>query len=289
MQTLKEDNVELMKRIRVLNGDKVRLRKDFRARSAAMQGLREQLGGAVAAYKELFEEDGEREDGPHAEELARRMSAIEALNSRVSAEGGELARVREELKEVERRLIEEQAAAAAQHSLLEEDAGLRKAIAEEERRKVEQGSAAILERQLAEERERLHAGVAKERAELVARYGEGATSEREQSLELALLDANAEVRMLILEAKQAAQAQAQTLREVRADHRRDVQEVRLEGLRMFRELVAGFEDEKAALEARILEYSKLLGMASRDLAFMTQRASGLERQLLVAAAYEAAP
>ena len=54
-------------------------------------------------------------------------------------------------------------------------------------------------------------------------------------------------------------------------------------------MIAGFEDEKAALEARILEYSKLLSMASRDLAFMQQRASGLERQLLVAAAYEAAP
>ena len=78
-------------------------------------------------------------------------------------------------------------------------------------------------------------------------------------------------------------------RQARAEHKRELSAARLESLQMFRELIAGFEDEKAALEARILEFSKLLGMAGRDLAFMQQRASGLERQLLVAAAYEAAP
>jgi hypothetical protein len=59
-----------------------------------------------------------------------------------------------------------------------------------------------------------------------------------------------------------------------------------EALRMFRDMAAGFEEEKAAADARQAELSKLLSAAVGDIGYLTGRVSELEKKLLAAATWE---
>jgi hypothetical protein len=290
MQTIKEEKEERMRRVRALETEKARLRLDLRARKAARAAASGELAAAALQYQQEVERLGEG-----ATELDALGAGVEALTDRAAGESAAMAKVRDDLKAVEQQLLEERAALVAQHSLLEEDASLRKAIVEEERKKLESANASILESQLAAEREKLREQAQRERQELLARVAASeakgmATSEREQQLELALIDANTQLRLLVLESGRAAQAHAQALRRVRAEHRRSVEEGHREQLRVLRELTAGLEEERlverAASEAKASEYRRLLAMAAKDVDFLTARCEDLERKLLRASAYE---
>ena len=90
----------------------------------------------------------------------------------------------------------------------------------------------------------------------------------------------------MLEATQATQAHAAQLRSLQADHRREVHDIRVQELKVFREMVSGVEEDRAALEARITESRRLLSMAVKDVAFLQERCRELEKQVVLAAAYE---
>lgn len=145
-------------------------------------------------------------------------------------------------------------------------------------------------------RRKLQEQAEKERADLLARFaaggsdgGAGGVSEREQQLELALIAAQTEKSMLLLEASQAAARHQAEVSKLQDSHRRALASLKAQELHMFRELCDGFEGERRALDARVAELTKLLGDATNDLAALLDRNKTLERLLAEAIAWEPYP
>ena len=286
MATLKEDNMELMKRMRTLLAEKTRITKDIKLKKEAVTTSKEALATAMARYQELYDADGGREDGPHKGELEAILATVEALHGRVETETGEIVTLKQALKETETKILEERAEAAAQRSLLEEDAELRKAIAEEERRRLEKDHAAVLEAKVEAERQRLRDIANQEREALVQKYSESASSEREQELELALIEAGSEKGLLLVELGRLRATHAAEIQRLKSINRHTIHDVRVEALKMFREMAVGFEEERTALENRCSELSRLLALAMRDIEHLANKNAELEKQILITAAWE---
>jgi hypothetical protein len=270
--------------MRTLVEDRAKLTKRFKRLKEQHIGTREALAGEMARYQELAADGGE--EGPHKEELEAILEAVEELHAEVEGEAGQLKDLKEAIAENERLQMEARSEAAAQRMLLEEDAELRKAIQEEERAKLEKENDRLLEERLADERRRLKEDAERERAALLAKYSESHASEREQELELALIQANSEKSMLLLEAAQVQARHAAELKRLRQEQRKAVAELKAEELRMFREMCEGFEEEKAAWDARQAETAKLLSQSVADITFLHRRNGELEKQLMAAAAWE---
>lgn len=152
--------------------------------------------------------------------------------------------------------------------------------------KLEKETEALLEAKLAEERQRLKEAAESERAALIAKYADSRVGDREQELELALVQANGEKSMLSLELTQIRSKHAMEMKQQQQAFRNAMHELKVEQLRMFREMVDGFEEERAALEAKLADSHKLLQAAVQDLTAMTTRNRELERALAAAAAWE---
>ncbi|RYG56457.1 hypothetical protein EON66_02850 [archaeon] len=151
MQTIKEDNIELMKRMRTLMNDRTKLTKRFKKLKDQHLATRDALAGEMARYQELYADGGE--EGPHRDELEAILENVESLHSQVcvcarahtlslraevtnaavctmqvEAEAEELKSIKDEIADNEQQQMEARSEAAAQRMLLEEDAELRKAI-----------------------------------------------------------------------------------------------------------------------------------------------------------------
>lgn len=83
MQTIKEDNIELMKRMRTLMNDRTKLTKRFKKLKDQHLATRDALAGEMARYQELYADGGE--EGPHRDELEAILENVESLHSQVCA------------------------------------------------------------------------------------------------------------------------------------------------------------------------------------------------------------
>ncbi len=123
-----------------------------------------------------------------------------------------------------------------------------------------------------------------------------------------MIQANAEKSMLSLELSQLQAKHEAEMKKLRQEHKKAVhamkvdlgvnriplnttspRSMQVEELRMFREMVAGFEEEKTSLEAKLTETGKLLQSAVNDIMTLSERNAELERQLVIAAAWEPPP
>jgi len=197
---------------------------------------------------------------------------------------------------------------------------------EEERRKLEKDNEARLEERLAEEKRRLVEEAERERAALKEKYASSTQStEKELALEEALLSAQSDKSMLLLQINELKAKHAAEVERLRTEHRRAMHTAKvsarwggvgwgelvrsanassqrlplpppsaaalvptrqMEELHMFRTMIEGFEREKRDLEGRVGELSTLLKDAVRDITHLTERNGVLERQLIEAAAWE---
>lgn len=261
----------------------------------------------MAEYQELYADGGE--DGPHKEELEKILEEVEALHEQVEKEAAEVKQLRQLLDENDAAQTEARAEAAAQRMLLEEDMELRKAIQvrtrstvarrhraychghetapqEEERAKLERENEVLLAKRLDEERAKLRADADREREALMAKMASEKASEHEQELELKLIAANSERAMLVLEIAQLKSKHEAEVARIEQEHRKEVHALKVEELRMFREMCDGVEDEKKELEGKLSETSAMLQQAVQDLMYLTARNAELEKQLIAAAAWE---
>lgn len=285
MQTIKEDNLELMKRMRALVTERTRLTKRYRALKDAHSERRNQLVEQSALYEVLYEEWG-GETGTHREELEAMVDRIEQLHIQVDADIEELRVAKAAIKENERLQMEERAEAAAQRMLLEEDAELRKAIQEEERAKLEKANEALIQSRLEEERRKLREDAERDRSAALEKFSASHVSEREQELELSLIQIQSEKSLLLLELSQLKAEHAAEVNRLNAEHRKATHDAKVEELHMFREMVSGFEEDRAATDAKIAELGRLLGQAVSDIQGLHARNTELQRQVVEAAAWE---
>lgn len=287
MQTIKEDNKELLKRMRALMTERTRLTKRFKTLKETHLSSRDRLAALMGEYQRLEADGGEQ--GPHKQELEELLQQISVQHKTVEEESAELKEVKEQIKTNEKEQVEARAEAAAQRMLLEEDAELRKAIAEEERSKLEKEAEDKMLAEIEKEKNKLREEAEKERQALLSRYsGAEMAGDKAQELELRLIQAEAERRLLKLELeRQRAQHEAD-LNRLRQSHSRALHDAKVQELRMFREMVAAFEEEKAGYDGRTAEQARALEAASEDIRFLLSRVAELERQLVIAAAWEPA-
>ncbi|EGZ16226.1 hypothetical protein PHYSODRAFT_316274 [Phytophthora sojae] len=146
MQTVKQEKMDIMKKIKGLQQKKVQLSKEMRVRKQSYVQNKSKLQLGVQAFQQMKTET--------PREKQQLMEEIESCKSLLITDRDQLARLKEELKQCEERLVEEEAEVAAKSALLEEDDKLRKAIQDDEREKMKQERAEYLQSALDEERQR---------------------------------------------------------------------------------------------------------------------------------------
>ncbi|KAG1684241.1 hypothetical protein DVH05_012902 [Phytophthora capsici] len=146
MQTVKQEKMDIMKKIKMLQQKKVQISKEMRVRKQSYVENKSKLQQGVQAFQ-LMKTDKPREKQSLMEEIESRKSLL-------ITDRDELARLKDELKLCEEKLVEEEAEVAAKSALLEEDDKLRKAIQDDEREKMKQERAVYLQSALDEERQR---------------------------------------------------------------------------------------------------------------------------------------
>ncbi|KAG6949986.1 hypothetical protein JG688_00014384 [Phytophthora aleatoria] len=172
MQTVKQEKMDIVKKIKALQQKKVQLSKEMRVRKQSYADNKSKLQLGVQAFQQLKTET--------PREKQHLMEEIESRKSLLITDRDELSRLKEELKLCEEKLVEEEAEVAAKSALLEEDDKLRKAIQDDEREKMKQERAAYLQSALDEERQRfqLEADNDKQRLKLALE----ATADKEKKL-----------------------------------------------------------------------------------------------------------
>ncbi|KAL4164728.1 hypothetical protein KRP22_003469 [Phytophthora ramorum] len=146
MQTVKQEKMDIMKKIKGLQQKKVQLSKAMRVRKQSYADNKSRLQQGVQAFQQMKSET--------PRDKQQLMEEIDSRKSLLITDRDELARLKEELKLCEERLVEEEAEVAAKSALLEEDDKLRKAIQDDEREKMKQERVAYLQSALDEERQR---------------------------------------------------------------------------------------------------------------------------------------
>jgi hypothetical protein len=290
MQTLKEDNMETLRRLKELDTDEAKLTKKFRKLRETHKVSRVELAEQMTEWQRLHELDGGREDGPNAEGIARCLERVEALHGQVEAEQQELLAIKESIKNVEEERETVRAEAAAQRRLLEEDAELRKAIAEEERKRVTAEAQAELHARLEEERAKLQREAERERQELLAKYhssaGGSVDSGEMEKLQLELLEARRERDVARLNNRSLRAERDAEIAQVKADSDAELHKHRVQELRMLRSVMEGYEDERGHLRQQITELSSLLRQAAADITHLQTENEKLKGQLILARAWE---
>lgn len=276
MQSMKEENMELLQRVRELQSQKVALTKLYKKQRAEYMMTRDLLEKDTKAYGEVAR-SGDR----NAAQLQEFLSRVNAHKKQLVEVKALMAKTKAAIQDNEAHQTEERASAAMQRKLLVEDAEIRKAIQEDERAKMEAEKAVFLKRALEEERERLRNETEKERAAINAKYAERTdeADEREKALELSLLQANADKHMLRLELEDMGrqhEAEQQLLKRQYVKQRRQEQ---LKVVAQFKEFCEHFESERSRSQHRLLQLSNYLKQAVDDIVFLTKRNQELETQV----------
>lgn len=180
---------------------------------------------------------------------------------------------------------------AAQRKLLAEDATLRDAIRAEELAKLELEKNVFLQQALEEERARLRSETDKERAALMAKYAENgdAAGAKEQGLELALLQANHDKRMLKLDMEELTRKHEVEIQKQQREAAKMQREEKLRMVTMFREFCEGFEADRGKLQSKLTHVTECLRQAVADIVFLKKRNEELEKQVHELAKWEPAP
>lgn len=285
MQTVKEENLETLRRLRGLDNEATSLTKRFRKLRTQHKDSREQLAAQMREWQRLHELDGGADDGPNAEGISNALESVSKLHERVEQEQKELLGIKERLKAIDAEREEVRAEASAQRKFIEEDAELRRSIAEDERKRLaveaEAQLKAAMEKQRAALEEEAKREIEELKAKLRAEADEGSA------------DAAAELRIQLVEQRKATdlaslqvrdlQEQLRVARETaRAEMEEAMQAARIKELRMIREVVEGYEEERKRLKTHIKSLASNLASASRDITFLGGKVDELKGQLILA-------
>ncbi|ETK93548.1 hypothetical protein F441_03421 [Phytophthora nicotianae CJ01A1] len=258
MQTVKQEKMDIMKKIKLLQQKKVQLSKEMRVRKQSYVDNKSKLQQGVQAFQQMKTET--------PREKQHLMEEIESRKSLLITDRDELSRLKEELKLCEEKLVEEEAEVAAKSALLEEDDKLRKAIQDDEREKMKQERAAYLQSALDEERQRfqLEADNDKQRLKLALE----ATADKEKKL----------AEEVEKQRSRALELQQQ-LHEMQLEHAEWKHTTKVKLSQMIEELKSDFLQEQREMQEKYDYAVYLLRNARDDIVELGQRNENLEKRL----------
>jgi kinesin family protein 1/kinesin family protein 3/17 len=288
MKTVKEENLETLRALKALDNEAATSTKRFRKLRTQHKGTREQLAEQMKTWQRLHEMDGGAEDGPHGAEIAASLASVARLHAAVEEEQAELLGIKKRLQEIDEEREEVRAEASAQRKFIEEDAEIRRSIAEDERKRLAveakvQLQAMMEEQQAAlEERTRVEIAELKARIEAEAKEDGGASAAEAAALKIELVEAKKATEMEQLRV-QDLQAKLTVAHETgKAEAEEALQAAKIRELRMMRELVEGYDEERRRLKAHITSLAGNLRSATQDIEFLSQEVQSLRGQLILA-------
>lgn len=258
MQTVKQEKMDIVKKIKTLQQRKVSVSKQMRARKQSYAQSKSKLQLDVQKFQEQT-----TLPMPEKQQL---MSVIEATKAVVLADRDALVRLKEELTACERELVEEEAEMAAKSALLEEDETLRRAIQEDEREKMQQERALYLEQALEEERKQFQA----------------LAEEDKHRLQLAL-EATVDKEKKLAEEVETQRSRAlsfqQQLHAVQLQHSEWKLDMKMSLTRTLENLKQDFAREKHEMDAKYAYAMELLRLARDDIIALQADNADLEAKL----------
>eukprot|EP00753_Platysulcus_tardus_P010615 PLAT290.1.p1 GENE.PLAT290.1~~PLAT290.1.p1 ORF type:complete len:722 (-),score=387.59 PLAT290.1:83-2248(-) len=283
MQTVKEEHFAIMRRIKDLQKQRKHQTAEFKKAREKYTRMKASLDNSMKKYSALEEA---AEDGAVTEEMVALLNKVEAKRKRIMQERDAITARKAKIKKLEEELTREQAELSAQRLLLEEDEELRTAIREEEREKMASERTAFLEGAMAEERERLSELLSTEKHRMMVRFRRTAeaTSEREQAMELELLDVRAEKNLAVLELEEWKGRHTRVVDDVRRGYEKRMAAMERKHAKMMKELVQCMVEDGDAMRKKYTETAVLLQQARADVVFLMRQKEELEAKLAAALA-----
>jgi hypothetical protein len=279
MQTVKQENVDLIRRLRALQREKNELTGQFKKKKAAYHQDKKIFEQDMLEYSRVMKE-GAESGVTDEDKLAALLVSIETKRQTLVTERDELERIKRDLHENEERQTEERAEMAAHKTVLQQDQKLRSQIAEEERQKFLEEKQSYLDEVLKRERARLQEQAANEVAELKKQFRRGTgISSREKELEMQVVQDNADREVLMLELQALKKRHKSTIRDSSTKFDGWVAAHKGETQKMITEMVEAFEEELSAARKRSERAESLLADATRDLEYLMEENEHLRMQL----------
>ncbi|GMF24755.1 unnamed protein product [Phytophthora fragariaefolia] len=258
MQTVKQEKMDIMKKIKGLQHKKLQLSKEMRVRKQSYAQNKSKLQLGVQAFQQMKKET--------PSEKQQLMEEIEVRKSLLITDRDELAKLKQEMKLCEEQLVEEEAEVAAKSALLEEDDKLRKAIQDDEREKMKQERAVYLQTALDEERQR---------------FQQEAENDK-QRLKLAL-EATADKEKELAEEVEKQRGRAlelqQQMHQMQLEHAEWKHETKLKLSQMVEALKNDFLQEQREMQEKYDYAVHLLRNARDDIVELGKRNEELEKRL----------
>jgi len=270
METVKIENMELIKRMRALAFEKRMLEKEFNSKLI----LRNELKHKIAAEMERLKKSRSLEAGGDTskhDEITSLVLTIESERKQLVVNKEELEELQNLIKENEDRQLEERAEMSAHKTVLSENRKLRDAIAEEEKQKFLKEKEDYLQQELAKEKGRLKKEADAEMAKLKAKYRRGGEVDtQKRQLEMNAIQSNANNGALLAEIKSLKEQLAHA-NEVHDSHHKHVKaKIDQETIGMVKLIVEGFENEIKTLERKYRDCALLLKEAVKDVEFLSK-------------------
>mgnify|MGYP006093823933 CR=1 FL=1 len=272
MQTVKEENVELIKRLKALQHQKKMLVKEFKGKKLNYANVKHQLEKNMLAYNDLMKKDA---SGDHAvkDDLEKLLIVIEKDRRQVLTDKEELEDIKEMIKENEERQTEERAKMTTHKLMLQQDQQLRSAIVEEERKRFLKEKEDYLQSVLDKEREKLKMEAEAEVARVKAQYRRtgGTDKGRERQLEINAIQNSTDKETLLLEIKALKQKHEHEIEVIENEYKTELKKKQEETGRMIKLIVDGYELEMKRMKKKFITCSKLLSQAIHDIEVLNAR------------------
>ena len=278
MQTVKEENVELIKRLKALQHQKKMLVKEFKDKKFKYDDMKHELEKNMSEYNELMKRDA---NGDHSvkDKLEALLLVIEKGRRQVITDKAELEDIKEMIKENEDRQTEERAKMTTHKLMLQQDQQLRSAIAEEERKRFLKEKDEYLHSILEKEREKLRVEAEAEVARVKAQYRRagGGSNERERQLEINAIQNSTDKETLLLEIRSLKEKHAHEVEVIEKSYKEQLQKHEEETGRMVKLIVDGYEQEMSSMKKKFINCSRLLSQAIQDIEILKAKNDKLSK------------
>ncbi|ETV74982.1 hypothetical protein H257_10587 [Aphanomyces astaci] len=260
MQTVKEEKIDGIKRVKALHQDKAKLAKAFRERKDKYGQIKLKLQHDIQAYQDALKANA-------ADAVVQPvLRSIEDTKQLLIYERDGLGVLKERQKDIEVRILEEEADIATKSAVLQENEKLRQAIQEDERAKMQQEKEMFLEQALADERRRLHAQAEDERVKLDQILSESVDKEKRLAEE-------------VIKQRNKSVAMSEEMHRLKHKYADDQTKTKLQLQDMLHGLQTQWLYEKNHLDEKFVEAMRLLTKAHADIVYLTKKNDALERQL----------